>query len=261
MTMSSKVMRFAAALISLVSLLALSSCQKQPVDRNDGSDSTPIASSVSDPDAQASIELPSVVGENPESSNGVDSTQTSSQPSEMSSTQSSGSLVSISANDSQSESSMVPFTLGKYLQIPAGGTYTEADSYARLINSMNELDDAIDGKWSGAHEQYNDAFFEDHAIVFMVTYHKSNSYQNRVDAITRSGRQLMVEYTTLHPMICEDVSGCFWTLLEIDKSDAAGITETVLKPHIIEQKVGDSYNEGDYYVPEYEYQMISEVPY
>ena len=104
------------------------------------------------------------------------------------------------------------------------------------VPSDANTDSAYHSDFSKYLSKYNDAFFEENALIYMSTYHdRSASLNDYIHSLVRSGNQLTIEYTTAisddpdpNKVYCMvDGGGGRQTLLEVKKSDVEGITEIV----------------------------------
>ena len=84
--------------------------------------------------------------------------------------------------------------------------------------------------------KYNETFFEENALIYMVTYHpQSSSLNDFIHSLIRSGSQLTIEYTTAvadnlqsgEAVVITDDCGGRKTLIEVKQSDVAGVIEII----------------------------------
>ena len=97
--------------------------------------------------------------------------------------------------------------------------------------------------------KYNDAFFEEHAIVFVGQQLPSGSYRTRINYLTRSDNRLIVDYSTLLPPKSATVitNVVIWQrLLEVSKADLEGVTEIVPQYHEIQLAENEDYDESEW---------------
>ncbi len=154
-----------------------------------------------------------------------------------------------SENAVQSEQPHIPFTVGEYVNI--GYRYGEAqdtDFSAQVIHSNEQLqecfqqeklnNDMVERQEDLDYTQkYEDEFFHEKAIILMSQNHPSGSMRDQINFLSRSGQQLIIDYTTISPFFqTADMAG--WRiLLEVNKADVEGITEIVPQQH--EEHLGE----------------------
>ena len=245
-------------LLCLVCLLAFGGCQRQGAAAVTGEPSEftdPISSEDTLPEPESTVESSA-----PPSS---EETPVSSQAEPVSSQQESEKPVSQDASSSSQASSQVfppaiPFTVGaidqmRGLALRPDGSFCGNTFGAIVIRSAAEYREQFDpanfptpsnadtvsvyhSKFCDYLSKYNETFFEENALIYMITYHpQSSSLNDFIHSISRSGSQLTIEYTTavvenLQPgeveVITDDCGGRK-TLIEVKQSDVKGITEIV----------------------------------
>ena len=157
---------------------------------------------------------------------------------------------SVASDPPQPETPTIPFVVGERVGYwnsdqwqPYKATIVVIQSMAglkALYEQKNEYD-APDN-----YGKYNDAFFEEHAIVFVGQQLPSCSSLTRINYLTRSGNQLIVDYSTLIPF-CLDGGIMIWQkLLEVSKADLEGVTEIVPQYHEIQLSENEGYDESEW---------------
>ena len=230
-----KSIRSMAVLLSLACAVTVSGCQRE---------NNPSGGLVSESMEVSSLVLDSEVGSQTSSEEppvtSAEESQSSSAMSSMVSTSTAQADPSSISEDapSQVESSQsgesiteiptIPFTVRACYDF--GGYHPSSDASAQVITSMAELKEKFG--YSEAIKLYNDSFFHDHVIIKMVQQHRSASYRERIDSITRSDQKLIIDYTLLQPTELLDAGTSHSIWLDVSKSDTEGITEVVLQPHV-----------------------------
>ena len=227
MTKISKSIRCVAVLLSLACAVTVSGCQRE---------NNPSGGLVSESMEVSSLVLDSEVGsqplsEEPQSNSTVSSmvsTSTAQADPSSISEDAPSQVESSQSGESITEIPTIPFTVRACYDF--GGYHPSSDASAQVITSMAELKEKFG--YSEAIKLYNDSFFHDHVIIKMVQQHRSASYRERIDSITRSDQKLIIDYTLLQPTELLDAGTSHSIWLDVSKSDTEGITEVVLQPHV-----------------------------
>lgn len=247
-----KIWRVIAAAVSLACAVALGGCQRQaqpsgsltPPDAGESlSESAEPVSSLTEPapsqpvsstDSGASPQpLPS------ESLPDVVSSETAAPSSSQASSQPSSSQEA----DSESQALSIPFTLLEYHH--STFAYFSDSGYqlvypTQIITEPSGLENLdIQNK-----ELYDDAYFHDHALVYLAISYYNNGPRERVNGLIPSGQQLIVDYTSFYPMIFGEATSSNTILLEVGKSDMEGITQIVLQSNEIHWMIEQPEPEG-----------------
>lgn len=145
----------------------------------------------------------------------------------------------------------IPFTIGERSLFWKNPDSTQASNVKiAIIRSMVELrnlfelENGYDAPES--YGKYDDAFFEEYVIVFVGQRFASGSYRTRVNYLTRSGNQLIVDYSTLMPAGFTDDLAMWQKLLEVSKDDLEGVTEATAQNHEIRLTEGEDYDESEW---------------
>ena len=128
---------------------------------------------------------------------------------------------------SESQTPSIPFTLVEYRR--THGDFFSSETNTRIITEPSGLE----GCDTQNKERYDDAFFHDHALLYLKIIHANTGPRERVNRLIPSGQQLIVDYTVFHPMIVAEGSSANIILLEVSKSDLEGITQVVLQSNTI----------------------------
>lgn len=141
--------------------------------------------------------------------------------------------MNIASSKDLSQLSDIPFTLGVYKNIYSKSYNSAPDFNAQVIRSMEELQAKYraEGQTIDYIQKYNNYYFDNNAIVFIVRKHNSGSVRDKVNSISKYGNQLLVDYTTLSPTIKTGDLACWRILLEVKKSDVANVTQIIGKQH------------------------------
>lgn len=136
---------------------------------------------------------------------------------------------SINMRNSIPEGIQIPFTTGININIHASDDESRfnmliAESFLQLKeifdqdSNLNQID-YID--------KYDEAFFENHAVILLFIVNGSGSIKHKVDSITKNNNELCIAYTTFvagpdQVMTCDMA---YWRILiEVKQSDLSGIT-------------------------------------
>lgn len=135
--------------------------------------------------------------------------------------------------------SKIPFTLGVYKNIHSKVYNTAPDFSAQIIRSMAELQEKYNAEGQAVNyiSKYDDHFFDNNAVVFIIQKHTSGSIRDRINFISKSGNQLVIDYTTLKPTLKTGDLACWRILLEVKKSDVAGAAK--ITPQLHEEALPD----------------------
>ena len=257
-------------LLCLVCLLAFAGCQRQRTAAVTGESSefTEINDPVLSQDTLPESEIPVISSEGLSSEEAPVSSKEEPVSSQQVSEQPASQAVPSSADEASSQVSLpaIPFTVGvvaeqmgylmtlwgENIHDTFGATVIRSAAEYRerfapdnsLIPSDADTVSVYRSKFSDYLSKYNETFFEENALIYMVTYHvRSCSLNDYIHSLVRSGSQLTIEYTvavTDTPLsgpyaayVMEDASGGRQTLLEVKKSDVEGVTE------IVPQQIGE----------------------
>ena len=131
---------------------------------------------------------------------------------------------------SESQTPSIPFTLLDYGSTNIyGGVYSNVtwreSGFEKIITEPSDLENrAIQNK-----ERYDDAFFDEHALLYLEIHYYSIGARERVNRLIPSGEQLIVDYTVFVPSMLSEAPGVNVILLEVSKSDLEGITQVVMQ--------------------------------
>lgn len=117
----------------------------------------------------------------------------------------------------------VPFTLGICENGYTEDYFTKPDAEVYIARTRDEFQVLCPDM-----EQYDDAFFEGHALVCLLQKHNSGSIRDEVTALTRHGDRLVLAYNTLIPGVQTMDLAYWYILLEVDKSAVEGVTTVSL---------------------------------
>ena len=117
---------------------------------------------------------------------------------------------------------------------------------AKLIHNTTELGEYKDllneGKEGNAFSfEYTDKFFENHALILMITDYNCVSY-DEINFIGRSNHQLIIDYYTIKDLDTKPSGVKRIAAIPVDKKDIAGVTEIVPQQHV------ETLSEGSVYV-------------
>ena len=157
----------------------------------------------------------------------------------------------VTSESSQLEMPTISFTIGE------DGIFWKNPDPAQasnvkivIIRSMAELRNLFEQENENSapegYGKYDDAFFEDHAIVFVWQRLSSCTMQRRINHLTRSGNQLILDYSTLIPLRLDGGLMIWQQLLEVSKADLEGVTEATAQNHEIRLTEGEDYDESEW---------------
>lgn len=245
-------LRCMAGMISLSCLLAAGSCQRQDAPSaglsSVNTDVSQMDSLVSE-QPQVSSEAPAVTSvENLVSEEDAVSSAVSVAASESSS--SNGEVSSLvepshTESDTAETTASIPFSavyksVGAYRPIGEEERRGPDYSSATLVTSMAELIEVYEQeRWYEPYpddydytRQYNEAFFTEKALIVIVRNYSHSSDKTRIDTVTRANQKLIVDYTTIIPVIREDAEASWRILVEVSKEDIGEISDVVLQQHV-----------------------------
>lgn len=133
----------------------------------------------------------------------------------------------MASSKSLSKSSHISFALGVYRNIYSKSDGQAPDFSAQVIRSREELQEKCmaDGLSPDYIQKYNNHYFDNNAIIFIVRKHNSGSIRDRVNSISKQGNQLTIDYTTLSPTIKTGDLACWRILLEVKKLDVSNVAQ------------------------------------
>ena len=250
MTKISKSIRCVAVLLSLACAVTVSGCRRE---------NNPSGGLVSESIEVSSLVLDSEVGSQPLS----EEPQSNSTVSSMVSTSTAQADPSSISEDvpSQVESSQSDEKItillnwenysNYYQDIQGVHHWHDSDSVtepfdAKLIHNTTELGEYKDllneGKEGNAFSfEYTDKFFENHALILMITDYNCVSY-DEINFIGRSNHQLIIDYYTIKDLDTKPSGVKRIAAIPVDKKDIAGVTEIVPQQHV------ETLSEGSVYV-------------
>ncbi|HPU57986.1 MAG TPA: hypothetical protein PLG48_00565 [Candidatus Avimonas sp.] len=97
-------------------------------------------------------------------------------------------------------------------------------SYAELVEFQNN-DKEFGSDYIS--NNYNDAFFEENAVILICTKHGSGSIRDVINKIYKENGKLVIDYTTLKPDVLTDDIRYWRIMVQVKKADVDGITEVV----------------------------------
>ena len=160
---------------------------------------------------------------------------------------------SVASDPPQPETPTIPFVVGERVGYWNSDQWQPYKATIVVIRSMAELKALYEQKNEydapDNYGKYNDAFFEEHAIVFVGQQLPSGSYRTRINYLTRSDNRLIVDYSTLLPPKSATVitNVAIWQkLLEVSKADLEGVTEIVPQYHEIQLSENEGYDENEW---------------
>ena len=253
-----KIFQYTALLLSFSCLFAFAGCQRQSPQPNsptgENSDiSSVVVSSFPSSQAPESEAAPSME-ESPASSQETPSTEKPPVSSQVIPSPSSQATAPVSqpiaSEPQQPETPTIPFTIGERVGYWNSGRWQPFKATIVVIRSMAELkalyEQENEFNAPENYGKYNDAFFEEQAIVFVGQQLPSGSFRTRVNYLTRLNNQLIVDYSTLTTPECTDDVAIWQKLLEVSKADLEGITEIVPQYHEIELTENEDYDESEW---------------
>ncbi len=148
-------------------------------------------------------------------------------------------------SDTAETTTSIPFSavyksVGAYRPIGEEERRGSDYSSAKLVTSMAELIEVYEQeRWYEPYpddydytRQYNEAFFTEKALIVIARNYSHSSDKTRIDAVTRANQQLIVDYTTIIPVIREDAEASWRILVEVRKEDIGEVSDVVLQQHV-----------------------------